>query len=103
LLIAGQKMARRCRCSTACAPTFAGPPRSTTPAPPPEHFQRYILFTNYHRYVDEFVDWAWAARLARALHALSGAGGLYVDEAAEPCPQMVADTAWRRTRCRPIT
>src|SRR3546814_2885671 len=21
----------------------------------PEHFQRYILFTNYHRYVDEFV------------------------------------------------
>src|SRR3546814_7979358 len=24
----------------------------------PEHFQRYILFTNYHRYVDEFVAWA---------------------------------------------
>ena len=24
----------------------------------PEHFQRYILFTNYHRYVDEFVLWA---------------------------------------------
>src|SRR3546814_19649036 len=26
----------------------------------PEHFQRYILFTNYHRYVDEFVAWAGA-------------------------------------------
>ena len=25
---------------------------------PAEHVQRYILFTNYHRYVDEFVDWA---------------------------------------------
>lgn len=25
---------------------------------PPEHFQRYILFTNYNRYVDEFVAWA---------------------------------------------
>ena len=24
---------------------------------PPEHVQRYILFTNYHRYVDEFVRW----------------------------------------------
>ena len=23
-----------------------------------KHFQRFILFTNYHRYVDEFVDWA---------------------------------------------
>src|SRR3546814_6862604 len=27
---------------------------------PAEHVQRYILFTNYHRYVDEFVAWACA-------------------------------------------
>lgn len=27
---------------------------------PPEHVQRYVLFTNYHRYVDEFVRWACA-------------------------------------------
>src|ERR1700712_3805428 len=26
---------------------------------PPEHVQRYVLFTNYHRYVDEFVRWAF--------------------------------------------
>ncbi len=25
---------------------------------PPEHVQRYVLFTNYQRYVDEFVTWA---------------------------------------------
>lgn len=25
---------------------------------PPEHVQPYILFTNYNRYVDEFVSWA---------------------------------------------
>src|SRR5207253_2739862 len=24
---------------------------------PAEHTQQYILFTNYHRYVDEFVRW----------------------------------------------
>ncbi len=27
---------------------------------PPAHFQRFVLFTNYNRYVDEFVDWALA-------------------------------------------
>ncbi|MDP4823716.1 MAG: AMP nucleosidase, partial [Aestuariivirgaceae bacterium] len=26
----------------------------------PEHVQRYVLFTNYHRYVDQFVSWALA-------------------------------------------
>ena len=25
---------------------------------PVEHMQRYVLFTNYHRYVDAFCDWA---------------------------------------------
>ena len=25
---------------------------------PVEHFQHYVLFTNYHRYVDAFCDWA---------------------------------------------
>jgi AMP nucleosidase len=27
---------------------------------PPEDVQRYVLFTNYHRYVDEFVRWSIA-------------------------------------------
>ena len=31
---------------------------------PVEHFQSYVLFTNYHRYVDAFCDWVarWQAR-----------------------------------------
>ena len=42
----------------------------------PEDFQRYILFTNYHRYVDEFVDWAGRQLDGTRFVALSGAGGL---------------------------
>src|SRR3546814_15516604 len=47
---------------------------------PAEHVQRYILFTNYHRYVDEFVAWACAElqREGSFYTALSGAGGVYV-------------------------
>ena len=42
----------------------------------PEHFQRYILFTNYHRYVDEFVAWA-GSQVGQGLYtALAGAAGL---------------------------
>ncbi|HEX7740851.1 MAG TPA: AMP nucleosidase, partial [Sphingobium sp.] len=65
---------------------------------PPEHVQRYILFTNYHRYVDEFVDWACAElkREGSPYTALSGAGGVYVTrETADPA-RMIADSAWRR-------
>jgi len=63
---------------------------------PPEHFQRFVLFTNYHRYVDEFVDWA-AAELGRGGHvALSGAGGLYLDAPVEGARSQLSDTAWRR-------
>lgn len=65
---------------------------------PAEHVQRYILFTNYHRYVDEFV--AWACDEMRSpdsrFTALSGAGGVYVTrETADPA-RMIADSAWRR-------
>ena len=67
---------------------------------PPEHFQRYVLFTNYHRYVDEFVDWA-GLQLGRdgpdgSAVALSGAGGLYLDSATENARGRLSDTAWRR-------
>lgn len=62
----------------------------------PEHFQRFILFTNYHRYVDEFVDWA-AQQLGKDEYtALSGAGGLYLDAATENARDRMSDTAWRR-------
>jgi len=69
---------------------------------PPEHVQRYILFTNYHRYIDEFVRWA-CGQLApdengnpSRFTALSGAGGVMVTpETADP-ERVVADSAWRR-------
>jgi AMP nucleosidase len=63
---------------------------------PPEHFQRYILFTNYHRYVDEFVDWAGKQLGTGSYDALSGAGGLYLDAATGNARERLSDTAWRR-------
>ncbi len=63
---------------------------------PAEHCQRFILFTNYHRYVDEFVDWAGRQVGKDGFVALSGAGGLYVDAATEDARARLNDTAWRR-------
>jgi AMP nucleosidase len=64
---------------------------------PAEHVQPFILFTNYHRYVDEFVRWA-CARLQEGgpYTALSCAGGaMLTPETADP-QLAVADGAWRR-------
>jgi AMP nucleosidase len=61
-----------------------------------DHFQRFILFTNYHRYVDEFVDWAGQQLGKGDYTALSGAGGLYVDEPTDNARARLSDTAWRR-------
>jgi AMP nucleosidase len=63
---------------------------------PPEHVQRYILFTNYHRYVDEFVDWACGQVGNGKYTALSGAGGLYIDKHTDDAAKLVADSTWRR-------
>jgi AMP nucleosidase len=62
----------------------------------PEHCQRFILFTNYHRYVDEFVDWAGKQVGSDGYVALSGAGGLYLDAPTENARARLSDTAWRR-------
>jgi len=62
----------------------------------PEHFQRFVLFTNYHRYVDEFVDWAGAQLGKDGCTALAGAGGLYLDAPLENARLHLSDTAWRR-------
>lgn len=62
----------------------------------PEDFQRFILFTNYHRYVDEFVDWAGAMLGRDDYSALSGAGGLYLEQPTENARFRLSDTAWRR-------
>lgn len=63
---------------------------------PPEDVQRYILFTNYHRYVDEFVRWA-CAQLGEGSRftAVSGAGGVRI-EAGDDAEKLVTDSAWRR-------
>ena len=63
---------------------------------PAEHVQHYILFTNYHRYVDEFVSWACKQVGNGRYTALSGAGGLYVDTPTDNAAQLVADSTWRR-------
>ena len=64
---------------------------------PPEHVQRYVLFTNYHRYVDEFVRWACnqLAEDGSRYTALSGAGGLMIHAGDDP-ERVVSDSAWRR-------
>ncbi|WP_294236192.1 AMP nucleosidase [uncultured Sphingomonas sp.] len=63
---------------------------------PPEHCQRFVLFTNYHRYVDEFVRWG-ASQLGDGSRftALSGAGGIVI-ERPEDVDKIVTDSAWRR-------
>jgi AMP nucleosidase len=63
---------------------------------PPEHFQKFILFTNYHRYVDEFVSWAAREVGNNGYTALSGAGGLYTEAQHLDGAQLAADSAWRR-------
>jgi len=69
---------------------------------PPEHVQRYVLFTNYHRYVDEFVRWAFdqlgpdADGKPGRFTAVSGAGGVLL-RAGDDLEAALADTsAWRR-------
>ena len=62
----------------------------------PEHCQRFILFTNYHRYVDEFVDWAAEQLGTDDYIGLAGAGGLYIDQPTRNARAQLSDTAWRR-------
>lgn len=63
-----------------------------------EHIQPYILFTNYSRYVDEFVSWACEQILdpASPYDALSCAGGTYITaENADP-QKTTSDLAWKK-------
>jgi AMP nucleosidase len=63
---------------------------------PSEHTQRFVLFTNYHRYVDEFVRWA-VGQLGEGSRftAVSGAGGVLVEAGGDP-DSIITDSAWRR-------
>ena len=64
---------------------------------PADHVQQYILFTNYHRYVDEFVRWGCEQlKAGGAYTALSAAGNILVTaETAEP-EAAISAAAWRR-------
>ncbi len=65
---------------------------------PPEHTQRYLLFTNYVRYVDEFVRWAVAELRRKGSHyeALSVPGGVFVTSETNDAEAQVAAGSWRR-------
>jgi AMP nucleosidase len=64
----------------------------------PEHFQRYMLFTNYQRYVDSFIRWAVeqvrdpGSRYA----ALAGPSGMYITAADAEPERALAEDMWRR-------
>lgn len=64
---------------------------------PYEDVQQFILFTNYHRYVDAFV--AWAIRQLKEdneYEALSAAGFVRVDASTKNARAAVESAPWRR-------
>lgn len=65
---------------------------------PADHTQNFILFTNYHRYVDAFVDWAGEQLRTpgSAYTALSCAGGVMIDRDTRDVAGAVDSSAWRR-------
>ncbi len=65
---------------------------------PAEHVQPYILFTNYSRYVDEFVSWACEQLLDpnSPYEALSCAGGSYITAANADPEKTTTDLAWKK-------
>ncbi len=65
---------------------------------PAEHVQGYVLMTNYHRYVDAFVDWAieQLRQPDSPYTALSCAGGVVVTKDTPDAAQLVADAPWRK-------
>jgi AMP nucleosidase len=64
---------------------------------PVEHVQSYVLFTNYHRYVDEFVRWGAAQLLEGGFYdSLSCAGGVVITADTLDPERVAADAAWRR-------
>jgi AMP nucleosidase len=65
---------------------------------PVEHTQRYFLFTNYVRYVDEFVRWAVDELQAEnsPYEALSAPGGIFVTRETADAVAQVAEGPWRK-------
>ncbi|VEI68209.1 AMP nucleosidase [Serratia rubidaea] len=67
---------------------------------PVEHFQQFVLFTNYTRYVDEFVRWACSeiADPDSPYQALSCAGSIYITADTPSPEQAVSDLAWKNNQ-----
>ncbi|MGB3472781.1 MAG: AMP nucleosidase [Erythrobacter sp.] len=63
-----------------------------------EDFQDFILFTNYHRYVDEFVNWGAQQIGENGYLGLTGAGGLNIADPAENAQNQLDGSAWRRSQ-----
>jgi AMP nucleosidase len=64
---------------------------------PAEHVQQYILFTNYHRYVDEFVRWGCSQLKSGGPYtALSAAGHVHVTADTIDAEAVVAAGTWRK-------
>ena len=63
---------------------------------PVEDVQKYILFTNYHRYVDEFARWALSQLGDGVYTHLSGAGGMRVTRDTHDPESAITGDAWRR-------
>ncbi len=64
---------------------------------PIDAFQQYILFTNYHRYVDAFTEWAVERiRQPGPYRRLTAPGGVVVEETTEDPLQKINDGPWRR-------
>ena len=64
---------------------------------PADHVQQYILFTNYTRYVDEFVRWGCEQLRAGGQYtALSAAGNVLVTGETPDAEALVAGAAWRK-------
>ena len=62
-----------------------------------EHFQRYLLFTNYHRYVDAFCDWALEElKNGSRYEQLAVAGGLVIDSTTSGAKDAIDGAPWRR-------
>jgi len=64
---------------------------------PAEHAQQYVLFTNYHRYVDEFVRWGCEQLKAGGRYQALSAAGQVLVTADTPDPEAaVAAGTWRK-------
>ncbi|MCL4151477.1 UNVERIFIED_CONTAM: hypothetical protein GTU68_028206, partial [Idotea baltica] len=64
---------------------------------PIRQFQKYVLFTNYHRYVDAFCDWALTQIGPDGdYESLGVAGGLEVTEVKDDTRGAIDKAPWRR-------